>query len=275
MTTVENAVMPETPVIDLRDVAEQPVHALGEDQVLALLGGVGLDDPDAAERLVQAAGDLGLILPRSRNSGRRRWNATPSRRRTPPSTRIVTTVRSQLDRGGYAEREHGGDDAAGELHEPGADEVADAFGVVHDRARSARRSASCRSSGPAAASRALDAAPHVGDRALRGDAEDLRQRERRSRPGRASPPPTAQRERRQQLDAPLPMTSSIRNFDVAGRTRPASAADEHQRQARATGGRGAPRSRSRASSQAADQRTFFFLGTSGRAASPHRIDSGL
>ena len=46
----------------LRDVAEQPVRALREDELLALLGGVGLDDADAAERLVQAAGDLGVDL---------------------------------------------------------------------------------------------------------------------------------------------------------------------------------------------------------------------
>ena len=46
----------------LRDVAEQAVHAPREDQLLALLGGVGLDDPDAAERLVQPAGHLGVDL---------------------------------------------------------------------------------------------------------------------------------------------------------------------------------------------------------------------
>ena len=62
MTTLENAVVAETPVIDLRDVAEQLVRALGEDEILALLGGVGLDDADAAERLVQPAGDLGVDL---------------------------------------------------------------------------------------------------------------------------------------------------------------------------------------------------------------------
>ena len=52
----------DTPVIDLRDVAEQPVHALREDELLALLRGVGLDDADAAERLGQPAGDLGVDL---------------------------------------------------------------------------------------------------------------------------------------------------------------------------------------------------------------------
>ena len=46
----------------LRDVAEQLVRALGEDDLLALLGRVALDDADAAERLGQPAGDLGLDL---------------------------------------------------------------------------------------------------------------------------------------------------------------------------------------------------------------------
>ena len=44
----------ETPVIDCGDVAEQLVDALREDELLALLGGVGLDDADAAERLRSA-----------------------------------------------------------------------------------------------------------------------------------------------------------------------------------------------------------------------------
>ena len=46
----------------LRDVAEQPVRALREHELLALLGGVGLDDADAAERLGEPAGDLGVDL---------------------------------------------------------------------------------------------------------------------------------------------------------------------------------------------------------------------
>ena len=52
----------DTPVSDLRDVPEQPVRALGEDQLFALLGGVGLDDADAAERFGEAAGHFGVDL---------------------------------------------------------------------------------------------------------------------------------------------------------------------------------------------------------------------
>ena len=46
----------------LRDVAEQAVRALREHELLALLGGVRLDDAHAAERFGEPAGDLGVDL---------------------------------------------------------------------------------------------------------------------------------------------------------------------------------------------------------------------
>ena len=46
----------------LRDVAEQPMRALGEDDLFALLRRVRLDDADAAERLGEPAGDLRVDL---------------------------------------------------------------------------------------------------------------------------------------------------------------------------------------------------------------------
>ena len=73
-----------------------------------------------------------LILPRSRNSGRRRLERV----------RHAAAERAQHDGGDAgqppveieqdAEREDRGDDAADELHEAGADQIADAFGVAHD-----------------------------------------------------------------------------------------------------------------------------------------------
>ena len=62
MTRPEKAPIADTPVSDLRDVAKQPVRALGEDELLALLRRVGLDDPDAAERFGEPAGDLRVDL---------------------------------------------------------------------------------------------------------------------------------------------------------------------------------------------------------------------
>ena len=46
----------------LRDVAEQPMGAAREHQLLALLGGVGLDDADAAEAFGEASGHFGVDL---------------------------------------------------------------------------------------------------------------------------------------------------------------------------------------------------------------------
>ena len=46
----------------LGDVAEQPVDAGREHELFTLLRGVGLDDPDPADRLGQAAGDFGVDL---------------------------------------------------------------------------------------------------------------------------------------------------------------------------------------------------------------------
>ena len=46
----------------LRDVSEQPVRALGEDELFAFLRRIGLDDADAAEGFGEAAGHLGVDL---------------------------------------------------------------------------------------------------------------------------------------------------------------------------------------------------------------------
>ena len=73
------------------------------------------------------------------------------------------------------------DDAAGELHEAGADEVPDAFGVGHDARDQHAGLGRVEVADRQPRDVRLDAPPHVGDRALRGDAEDLRQRERRDR----------------------------------------------------------------------------------------------
>ncbi len=66
----------------------------------------------------------------------------------------------------------------------------------------------------------LHLAPQLGDQPLRRLREQLRQRERRDRPGRASPPTTAARGAAAAPACRLPMTSSIRNFVEAGSTSP-------------------------------------------------------
>ena len=82
MTTVaERPSTADTPVIDLRDVAEQLVRAAREDDLLALLGRVRLDDADAAERFGEPAGHLGVDLAalaeERAQPAERAWPCTP------------------------------------------------------------------------------------------------------------------------------------------------------------------------------------------------------
>ena len=122
-------------------------------QLLALLGGVDLDDPDAAERLGETSGDFGVDRaalaedrPQALEGGRH--HAAERSRATTSVTlgELPVEVEENAERDARAVRI-----AADELHEPGADEIPDALGIAHDRARSARRSSSSRSSGPAGA----------------------------------------------------------------------------------------------------------------------------
>ena len=61
-SSVENAETAEKPVIVFATLRKSAVGALREDERLAPLGAVGLDDPDAGEGLRQPAGDLGVDL---------------------------------------------------------------------------------------------------------------------------------------------------------------------------------------------------------------------
>ena len=73
--TVEIAVVAETPVIDCAMLRSSLCDASGEDDLFALLRRVGLHHANAAEGLPRRPVTSALILPRSRNSGRRRRNA--------------------------------------------------------------------------------------------------------------------------------------------------------------------------------------------------------
>ena len=206
------------------------MHALREDELFALLRGVGLDDADAAERFGQAAGDFGVDLAafaeqRTQPLERQRHAAAEDRQRDDRGERQAPVQIEQV-----RERGDRGDDAAGELDEAGADEIPDPFGVVHDAreqlARLRRVEVADRQPGDVL----LDLPPHVGDRALRRHAQHLRQRERRDRlherrrAGR-------ERQRHQQIRAPL--SGDIVDEVLGGgrQHETGQAVDEHQGQA--------------------------------------------
>jgi hypothetical protein len=129
-----------------------------------------------------------------------------------------------------AERDDRGDDAADELHEAGADEVPDAFGVAHDARNQDAGLRRVEISDRQARDVRLDAAAHVGDGALGGHAEHLRNREGGDRlddrRGAGD-----QRERQQQIRL-VPADDVV--YQVLRRRRQHHAdepVDEHQREA--------------------------------------------
>ena len=108
-------------------------HALREHRRLARLGVVALHHPHAPERLGEASGDLGVdlaALAEDRPQRRRRPGRARGRRR-PRDTR-VSAVMPGLRCSMTARARRRGEQAAGQLHEAGADEVPDALDVVHD-----------------------------------------------------------------------------------------------------------------------------------------------
>ncbi len=213
-----------------RDVAVQPVHPFGEHQLLALLRRVGLDDADAAEGFVQPTRDFCVDLAalaeqrpkpveRQRHPAAERGQERQRDEREPPVQ--VEQVR---------ERRDGGDDAAGELDEPGADEVSNAFRVGHDprdqHARLRRIEVPDRQSRDVR----LDAAPHVGDGALRRNAEHLREgvgRDRLDDGGSAG----REGQRRKQVGAVLPDDIVDQRLGGPGQDEAREAIHEHQPQA--------------------------------------------
>ena len=214
----------------LRDVPEQAVRALGEDDLLALLGGVGLDDADAAERLGEAAGDFGVDLAAFAEQRPER----PERVGHPAAEDAEHDQRDRreppVQPEQHAHAEDGRDQATGELHESGADEVPDAVGVRHDA-----RDEDAGLGGVEVAHRQphhvrLHALAHVGDGALRRDAEDLREPERgdgldhRRRAGR-------QGERQQQVGAVIANNLVDQPLGGGRQDQAREPADEHQQQA--------------------------------------------
>ena len=129
------------------------------------------------------------------------------------------------------ERHDRREDRAGQLHETRADQIADAFGVGHDARNQDAALGRVEVADRQAHDVRLDVLAHVGDRALRGDAQHLRVGERRDdvddrrRAGRHG-------QLRQQIPlAAGVITSSIRILGRGRQHEPGQPIDDHHRQA--------------------------------------------
>ena len=147
--------------------------------------------------------------------------------------KIVTSVSRQLRYSSTPSAIDGRQDRAGQLHEAGADEVPDAFRVAHDPRDEDAALGRVEVADRQAHHVRLDFFAHLGDGALRRDAEHLRVGERRRGIDHAWPrrPPCASVGSRSHW--PLPITSSI---EVVGRRRQDEAGepvDQHQAESEA------------------------------------------
>ncbi len=130
----------------------------------------------------------------------------------------------------HAQRNDGRHQTADQLHQPGTDEIPDSVGVVHDArnqdAGLGRIEVARRQPGDVP----LQAHPHVGDGALRGDPEHLRQRKRRRgvNDGRGA---GRQRQRHEQIRPAAADDIVDEKLGAGGKDEAGQAVDEHQDQA--------------------------------------------
>ena len=161
----------------LQHVVQQALHAAGEDFLLALLGAVALHDAHAGERFGEPPGDFGV----QSWSGRGRWAGwcrTPCSEPRPKTTRIAkaTQGHERADAQKNDEREDRRHDAADQFDQTGADQISQAFDVAHDARDERAGLVGVVEGHRQAADVRLHLAAQVGDHALRGLREKLRER---------------------------------------------------------------------------------------------------
>ena len=155
--------------------------AFRENQLLAFLRRVSLDDPDAAKRFAEASRhfriDLAALAEEWAKAFECRRHADAERGEDHDGHGGQAPVQIEKD----ADRHDGGQDRTGQLYETRPNEIADALGVRHDARNqdAALRRVEVTDRQPHDVR--FDVLAHVGDGPLRGDAQDLGVTERRDR----------------------------------------------------------------------------------------------
>ncbi len=152
--------------------------AAGEDQVLLAFRGVGLDDAHAREALAESAGDLGVdpaALPEEgAQTTEGEGHGAAEEEQDADGVDRERPVHVEQE----AERERRGHDAAGELHQSGADQVPYPFRVGHDARDEHPGLGGIEVVDGKTGDVGLHRLAHLRDGPLGRDAQDLRERER-------------------------------------------------------------------------------------------------
>ena len=154
------------------------MRALREDELFALFRHVRFHDADAAQRFGQPSRHLRVdlaALAEERAQALER-GCHPAAERAEDQDRDHRQLPVEIEQDD--ERDRRGQDRSGELHEARADEIPDAFRVGHDARDEDAGLRRVEIADRQAHDVRLDLFAHLGDRALRRDAEHLRVRER-------------------------------------------------------------------------------------------------
>ena len=154
------------------------MRAAREGQLFALLGGVGLDDANAAERFGQTPREgrgyfAALAEQRPQPcEGERQGRAESPQHQSRDQSQ--TPVEPEQNTESYGR----GDHAADQLHQAGADQIAYALGVVHDPRNEFADLGRVEIADRQTGNLCLHFLAHFGDGALRRDSQKLRQAKR-------------------------------------------------------------------------------------------------
>jgi len=155
------------------DVLEETVDAGGEDGRFAGFGVVALDDTDAAERFGEAAGDFGVDLGALAEDGADDLEGSLEDEGEGGHDDEGQQRHAYGDVHEVGEGEQRGEDATDEVDDTGADEVADAFDVVHDAGDEGAGAVLVVEGDGEFADVLLDLHAELGDEALAGFGEQL------------------------------------------------------------------------------------------------------
>lgn len=157
----------------LHDVVEDALGAGGKDLFFAVFGVVALDDADAAEGFGEAAGDFGGDFAAFAEDGAEGVEGVAEDEGEDGDDGEGHEGEGGADAEEDGEGEQGGEEAAGELDEAGADEIADAFDVVHDAGDELAGFVAVEVDDGEAADVGLDFAAEFGDEFLGGFGEQV------------------------------------------------------------------------------------------------------
>ena len=165
----------------LCDVPEQLVHALGENQFFPPLSRIRLDDAHARQGLIQAPGDLRIDLASLDENGTqpREGKRHHARKRQENDQREHRQAPVESEEPGEGDR--GSDQATRQLDQSRSDEISDAVGIGHDARNQHARLGGVEVRHRQASHVLLHGLPHVRDRSLGRDAEDLGEGKGRTR----------------------------------------------------------------------------------------------